>query len=377
MGSSPGIRLGSLSGAPIYVAPSFAVLAILIGVVNAPSQAELGAFGQRAWLLPIGFVALLFVSVLLHELAHAVTGLAAGHRPTEIQVNIWGGHTQFTIAHPSAARSAVVAAAGPLSNLALAGLGWLTLFVLPPTVSITTQLVVSFVFVNLVLGVFNLVPGLPLDGGYLLESAVWGASGRRWKGTLVAGWVGRLVAVGLVGYAALRLLTGDMITTAVWGVLVAAVLWQAASAALRAADFRRRADHLDLLRLVRPAVWVPSGSSLEDVLRQVANSHQTDPQFAIVTAAAGPVGIVAPGTLLAVPPGERAGVSADQVAEPHHPGDVIELPTTGDQLVGRLAQVRSNNLVVVRDGHPVGVISGHELMSALTATAPGAGPPVR
>lgn len=371
MRSSPGIRLGTLAGAPIYIAPSFVLLALLIGLVVAPGASELGAFGRAAWLLPVGFVALLFVSVLLHELAHAVTGLVAGHRPTEIVVNIWGGHTQFDVATPAAGRSALVAAAGPVSNLLLAAVGFALLWFLPPTVSIANQLLVSFAFVNVALGLFNLVPGLPLDGGYILESAVWGASGRRWKGTLVAGWVGRVVAVALVLYAVSTVLRSGSIVTGLWGVMVALVLWQSATAALRAAAFRRRADDLDVRRLLRPAVAVPRGSTLDDVLHAISANAETDPQFAVITGPAGPVGIIAPGALLAVPPSDRALVAAERVADPHHPQDVLELPTTGDELVGRLSSVQSNNMIVVQNGRIIGVIAGHDLMSALTAGTSG------
>ncbi len=361
-----GLRIGTLGGAPIRLSSSLLLLAVLLGVLYAPSAAELGAFGPAAWLLPVGYVLILVVSVLVHELAHACVGLATGNRPTEIVVNIWGGHTQFGQAGESPGRTALIAAVGPFANLVLAGVAWLVLLTLPTSPSIGAQLAVGAMVMNLILGLFNLVPGLPMDGGQVLESAVWGATGRRSSGTVAAAWAGRAMAVAVVGWALLQYVNGSRsVILLLWTAMIALVIWQGASASLRFAGVRRRAEQVDLRRLVVPAIAVPAGTSAQDLLAAVAAHAELDPHCVVVMSPAGPVGIVQPAAVMAVPPQQRAVVTAEQVADPHDPQDVVDVGVPSAQLLTRLRAISSNALVVTDGGRLVGVVPGKALMEAL------------
>src|SRR5699024_9835058 len=96
---------------------------------------------------------------------------------------------------------------------------------------------------NAVVAAFNLLPGLPLDGGQVLEAIVWRLSGNRISGTIVAGWGGRVVVIALVAIMLLRpLLLGHSpsILTAVWVVALGAYLWFGSTAAINSAKARRR-----------------------------------------------------------------------------------------------------------------------------------------
>ena len=183
----PGIAIGRVLGVPIYIAPSWFVVAAVVMLAFEPTVARVSDVGRPATYVVAGaFVVLLLVSGLVHELAHAGAAIALGMRVKEIVATLWGGHTQFEDHAPTAARSAVVAVVGPVSNgvLALVGLGLLTQL----DGGVGRLLVLALAVTNGLVAVFNLAPGLPLDGGRLVESAVWAATGQRWRGTVVAGW---------------------------------------------------------------------------------------------------------------------------------------------------------------------------------------------
>ncbi|WP_279403347.1 site-2 protease family protein, partial [Arthrobacter sp. JCM 19049] len=92
------------------------------------------------------------------------------------RADLWGGHTQFGSFQATPGASLLVALAGPVSNFVIAGIGWVAATIFEPTFMIGA--ILNFViYANLLLGIFNILPGLPLDGGRLVESAVWKATG--------------------------------------------------------------------------------------------------------------------------------------------------------------------------------------------------------
>ena len=118
--------------------------------------------------------------MLVHELAHAFTARAVGLPVEQVVADLWGGHTQFTQEAPDPGRSALVAVVGPLSNAVLAGAGYVVLGFVHGDVS--GLLLGAGIYTNLFVAAFNLAPGLPLDGGRLVESAAWAVTRRRWAG---------------------------------------------------------------------------------------------------------------------------------------------------------------------------------------------------
>ena len=187
------------------------------------------------YVVALGFVVLLFASVLVHELAHGLMARARGQQPREFVLTLWGGHTAFGGATPTPASSALIAVVGPIANLLLAA-GFLAVAQGVETNSLVGLLVWSGCLTNAFVGLFNLVPGLPLDGGFLLEAAVWAVTKNRHTGTVAAGWVGRVVAVGVFAWAlVLPLVQGRQpeIYDVVWAALIGAFLWSGASAAVR------------------------------------------------------------------------------------------------------------------------------------------------
>ncbi|UTT46699.1 M50 family metallopeptidase [Micrococcus luteus] len=198
MSGPASVRLGTIAGAPVRLSWSWLLIAAVITLAFGPQiQRALPSLGGGAYAVALGYAVLLALSVLVHEAAHALTGRAFGQRTEEIALTLWGGHTQFRSPSARPLDTVLTAMAGPAGNLVLAGLAHLAARAVPGP-SVPALLLEVTVWANLLLAAFNALPGTPLDGGRMVESAVWAATGSRARGVEAAGWAGRVVAVGVL-----------------------------------------------------------------------------------------------------------------------------------------------------------------------------------
>ncbi|GAB3677542.1 M50 family metallopeptidase [Angustibacter aerolatus] len=364
-----GIRLGRFLGAPVLLSGTWFVLALVVLVSLGPSlQVRLGLGVGPAYGVALLYAVLLLLSVLAHELAHAATARAMGQQVHEIVVHLMGGHTEFSTDLGRPGRRALVAAAGPLANAAIA----VAASAVAPSVGdpVVGTLVDLLAYGNAALAVLNLLPGLPLDGGAVVESFVWGVTRRRSLGTVVAGWGGRVVAVGFVLVVlVLPLVRGSRpgIFSAVWSLLIAASLWQGATAAIQVGRLRGRAGSLRLSDHVEPAVGVPAAT---DAWATVP----LDPPHHVVVLDPGgaPVGLVDAARLrtLHAPGGPPAGTPATAVMTVLQPAITMPATAAGDVVLETLAGSPAAVYVVTGpDGRVVGVASGDRLAGALTGAS--------
>src|ERR1035437_6346396 len=186
-GPAPGWRVATIGGVPVYIGRVRAGIALFIVGTFRPSIASdrpdlgLGAYG-----VAVGYAVLLLVSVFAHEASHAVVATRMGYRVNRVVADLWGGHTAYDSSTARPGASALVAIAGPAANALLALVGWLALPAFPDLIAST--LVYAFVWTNAFVAGFNLLPGLPLDGGFLVDSLVWRITGSRESGLIAAGW---------------------------------------------------------------------------------------------------------------------------------------------------------------------------------------------
>lgn len=215
MGSHPGLRIGSFAGAPIYLRLSWFPLMALVVLGYGMNLASWQSLTNLQGYLAAGVVAgTLALGVFAHELAHAAVGRARGLRISSISLNMWGGQTKMQTS--SAASSLLVSLAGPLVNCAVATLCHL--------VWLATGSADFFGFalaaqINLAIGIFNLIPAFPLDGGYALEALIFLMVGRRSVATRITAYTGLLL---LALMASALLFTG--MWRSLWALLVAFAL---------------------------------------------------------------------------------------------------------------------------------------------------------
>ena len=173
---------------------------------------------------------LLFVSVLIHELAHSFVALARGLAARSITLFIFGGVSNLSGEAKSATTEFLVAIVGPLISFVLAAIAFVLASVIDEP---RFDLVASYlVYINVVLGLFNLVPGFPLDGGRVLRAILWGTTGNPRRATTWAANVGKLVALLLFAYGVAQLLDGQIVG-GVWMAAIAWFLYSAASASVQ------------------------------------------------------------------------------------------------------------------------------------------------
>ena len=362
-----GIPLGRIGGVPIVLAYSWFVIAAFTVVAFGPVlHNEYPLLGTSAYVVAFAYAVLLLISVLVHELAHALTAKIYGWPSQKIVLNLWGGHTQFESFTASPGRSVVVALAGPAANFVLAGGAWLVLGTnsLGGVADILTNI---FMWANFLIGVFNVLPGLPLDGGRLVESIVWKATGSQAKGTVAAGWGGRIIVLAIAYWFLLRpFLAGEspnfsllMIT-----VMVGGFLWMGASASIQQGTLRGRLPLVSAAALATPAAGLPATGTVRDALLLGADGTKA----VVVCGPDGrPQGVVDPGALASVPAAAAEATPVTAIAFPLAAGAFVPEWSKGQELIKFLSQLEGRHYAVVdHNGAVTGLLTQEAVLAAIT-----------
>ncbi len=316
-----------------------------------------GGYSNRSLATGLEYTAIVFGSVFLHEVAHALAGRAFGREVKEIVLTLLGAHTSFDGRNISAAASGVIAAAGPAMNAVLAtvaiGVGRLG-------VTGGAREALSLVaYANILLALFNALPGIPMDGGRVLEAIVWGISGRRRLGVVVAAWGGRVVATGILAYVAwLNFGSGHepSLFSMMWGFLLASFLWPAATVALREASAQGRVDAVTALGLMRPAIGLRYDVSVAAALREAAQAGAEE--VVVLSADGHPAGHFAASGAAEVPPERRDATGLAAVTIPLPRGAEVSSDLAGRAVLERIREWwgKTDAVAVLDEGEVVGVV---------------------
>ncbi len=338
------------------------LLAFVVGPVASHALPTLGVAG--GYLVGLGFAALLLGSVLLHELAHAWVARHRGVQVRQIVLTLVGGHTEMAQAG-TAATSALIAVAGPLTNLAVAAVAWLAWQNVPGG-GVPALLLAMVASSNALVTAFNLLPGLPMDGGWILEALVWRVTGRRWTGTIAAAWCGRVVAVGLPVVAiGVPMASGasPSLFSVIWAAAVGAMLWTSAGAFIAGAGVWRRVEAFSIRGVARPAVAAPVRAVLADL--------PADGEVVVLGDRGDVVGYVDRVATAAVPAEARGTTPVGAVLVPLPAGAVIDGRLTGRDAV-RAVQLaaRMSPVLAVRgsDGAVTGLLRYLDVARVLAGT---------
>lgn len=264
-----GLRIATVGGVPVYLGKGWGLIALVL-IAWYGSQIRAGApqLGVLAYLVAAAGAVILLASVLVHEAAHAVAAQRCGYPVDRVVANLWGGHTAYNPSSATPGRSALVAVVGPLANLAVGGACWLLL----PQVHQPAAygLLWAAAYANLLVGAFNLLPGLPLDGGFLVDAVVWKLTGRRSSGMIAAGWSGRVLTIALVLWFLVKpMLDGEppSMFALIWMALIGAFLWFGASQAIRSGHASDRLATVQVRDLARPVMLVADTMPLAEAVR--------------------------------------------------------------------------------------------------------------
>src|SRR5262245_31911207 len=226
---SPGVRIARPFGIPVFISPYWFLIAGLFVFLYARGLVT-SVPGTLRYVVAAAFVVLLYASVLVHELSHSVVARGFGLPVRRILLYPLGGFSEIEREPQSPGREFLVAAAGPALSLVLAAAGYGLMHVVSRD-TIPGTLVWQLGWANLVVGIFNLLPGLPLDGGRMLRAVIWKLTGRQNTSTIAAAWAGRVVAVSLFVvpfvFGQVNGTGGDMFSV-LWLAVIAIFMWTGA-----------------------------------------------------------------------------------------------------------------------------------------------------
>jgi Zn-dependent protease len=275
-GARSTVRLLSIFGIPINVNASWVLIYALItwtlAVGYFPRQLP-GLEPVAYWANGLLAALLLFVSVLIHELAHSLVAIGSGLTVRGITLHLLGGVSQLDDEPRNPRTEFLMAAAGPLASLTIAFGLWLVS--LGVEAAWGDAILAYLIYVNAAIGIFNLIPGFPLDGGRLLRAVVWRSTGDFAWATATASRVGRGVAVGFVVLGAWQAFTGSFLS-GLWLVLIGLFLRQAASVSYSNVTLANTLGDLPVSEVMtREVVTVPWNASVADLVQKFWSHHVT------------------------------------------------------------------------------------------------------
>lgn len=363
------LRIGQIGGVDVLVRSSWLLVAALIAVMLAPRVEEVQpGLGGGKYLAGLAFAVLLYLSVLLHEMSHALMAKRYGLPVKSITLHFLGGVTEIEGEPDTPRREFGVSVVGPLTSIAVGAVFAGLWFVTPD--GLLLMAVEGLAGANLLVGVLNLIPGLPLDGGRVLRSAVWKVTGSPHTGTIVAGWGGRVAAVLALSYPlVIEVLTSRQpdLVDYLLAFVIATFLWGGASTAIISARLRRKLPTLRARSLARRTLAVPHDLPLSEAVRR-AQQEQAG-SIVVLDQHARPSGIVNEAALLATPEERRPWLPAEAVARSIEPGLMLPADISGEDLVRAMQRTPATEyLLLEADGGVYGVLTTSDVDRAFAAT---------
>ncbi|WP_084713336.1 site-2 protease family protein [Streptacidiphilus rugosus] len=360
-GSAP--PLGTIFGIPLRLHWSAPLLALLLGLslgagtlphwVPGRSQATYTLAGTIGALL-------LVASLVLHEGAHAVVTRRAGVKVEDMTVWALGGVTRMDRAdRPRAALA--IAAAGPLTSLLLGGIGLGAAFWLlhGPHWTVAGDVLLWYGWANLLLAAFNLIPAAPLDGGRVLQAALWWRTGDRARAEQASGRSGQVFGALMIGFGALVLLRGG--AGGLWLMLIGFFVLTTAQAEARQSATQAMLHGVRLAQLMSaPVATAPDWLTVERFVEEVAGASRHT-HLPVLDLQGRPSGIVSLRRLGQVPPASRALTRISEVALPI---GQVPLAAPDDELtevMERMTPGAPLRVLVLEGQELVGIVTAHDV----------------
>lgn len=352
------IRIGTIAGSNVYVTTSWFLVAALIAVVVAPLVDSVQpGLGWWKYVAGLAFAVLLYLAVLLHEASHALMARRQGFVIEAITLHFLGGVTEIDGPARTPRQEFLIAVVGPLTSLAV-GVGVGAVAVVVPDGLVDSALT-GLAGANILIGTLNLVPGLPLDGGRVLKAGVWAVTGDQYRGTVAAGWGGRLAAIALLAWPFVQerwLDTPATIVDYVLVLFVAAFLWMGATAAMTHARLRSRLPHLAARPLARRTITVPDDLPLGEAVRRAQEAQAGS--IVTVTSAGRPTGIVNEAAVQATPESRRPWVAVSTVSRTLEDGLSLPASLSGEELILAISRRPADEYLLLEDdGSVLGVLA--------------------
>ncbi len=346
-------------GIPVYLSPYWIIFAAVLVVMYATGvESNLAKVSDR-YIVATAFVLLLYVSVLVHELAHCVVARAFGLPVRRVLLYPLGGYSEIEQEPQTPAREALISGAGPAVSLALAAIGYELAMVV--STGLPHLVIYQLFSANLIVGIFNLLPGLPLDGGRIFRAGVWKLTKRQYPATIAAAWAGRVLAIALVGLTFFsQQSTGVFSLYWLWLLVIAGFMWIQSTQTIKAAKIRERLPMVSARRLSRRAIPIAASLPLAEAVRraQAAGARA----LVIVDHENTPTALVSETAVQATPDERRPWIEVGSLARTLEPGMVLSADLSGMDLIKAVQQAPSSEYLLVEpDGKIFGVLAASDL----------------
>ncbi len=360
------IRVGNLFGIPFYINPSWF---FVLGLITLTYGGELSQFPQLTGIMPwlLGFLAaiLLFASVVAHELGHSFVAIAQGIEVKSITLFLFGGLATLGRESKTPLEAFLVAIAGPLVSLLLFGI----FLIIGLNISLNAPLaaILSLLaYINLALGLFNLIPGLPLDGGNILKAIVWQVTGNPNKGVLFASRFGQFFGWLAIVIGALSIL-GISQFGSFWTLLIGIFLLQNAGFSAQSAkvqDFLSRYSAKDVISPNSPVV--PINLTLRDFANNYVIGKQQWSKFLVTDSEGKLLGVVNVEDLKTIPTSQWTEVNIGRLLQT---SESLKLVLSHTSLLDVVKILEGENLsqvtVVEENGTVLGLIEKASILTFL------------
>jgi Zn-dependent protease/CBS domain-containing protein len=364
--SRHGIPIGRLFGISIDLDYSwFLIIALLTWMLAAsyfPTEFP-GWTDAAYWGIGLVTAILLFVSVLIHELAHSLVAKRYSIPVPRITLFLFGGVSQIAEEPPNATSEFWIAIAGPLTSLAIAALCW----ELEPAFA-SQQLLFAIVdylaLLNLMLALFNLIPGFPLDGGRVFRALVWKTTRNYHRATVVAGMSGRFFGFLLIFLGIWQALTGD-IAGGIWIAVIGWFLESAAGSQLQQESVKSMlGEHKVADAMQRDFPLLTGDISVQELVEQYfmhSNAHAV-----VVTAPDGTTGLVTLAAVRNIPRDMWPFTMASQAMTPLRVVETTRPTAILWSALEKMGRGGVNQLPVMEDSRIVGMLSREDILHYLS-----------
>ena len=366
-----GIRIARVFGIPIHLHATWFVVFLLVSLtLNATLAAEAPAVGALArWLMAASTALLFFASIVFHELAHSV--LARRHRipVRSITLFFFGGVALLERDAPTPRAELEIAIAGPIASGLLA-LGFSLLARLFAAGDADGLMFAWLSRINLSVAVFNLLPGLPLDGGRVLRALLWARQGDPARAAQLAARVGQTLAYGLIGLGAAAALAGGNPIGGLWLAFIGWVLLSASGANARQAQVDASLQGLRARDLLSPEIaWLAAGDSVGHFARELVMRGR---RWALVGSPGAATGIVTLTDARRVAPRDWDQTPIGSIATPMQAIVTSPPETSVLELLQLMGGRKLNQIPIVEGGRIVGAVTREAVIQAIQVRASGA-----
>ncbi|WP_328324291.1 site-2 protease family protein [Kribbella sp. NBC_00382] len=365
-GPTPGTWvIGRVRGIKLTMRYSWLPVAMLLALGFASIiGAQFPELGSWRYVASFAFVIAFTASILIHELAHALVALRFGISVTEINLGFFAAGTHIEGERKSPFEEFAVSVVGPLASLLVGGLAYLGSRAVDEGVGYVA--LIELAIANLIVGVTNLLPGLPLDGGWVLRAFVWKLTGNMHKGTIAAAWAGRVIAIGVLAAPVILERVFDREPTIVDYIIALAVgffLWMGSTASLMQARLRSKLPSLQVRTLARRAIAVHASTPISEAVRLAAGAQAG--AVVVIDGEDKPHALVSESAVNSVAQNQRPWTTVGEVATRIGAGHIIGVNDTGEEILAILREnPASEYLVLDANGAVYGVLATTDVEQA-------------